>query len=141
MLNNRLEYDNVLENYSKPILPFIKYSKNNAGELTILNPLEIEPYYTYPDLTAQSVYLSRTVQQCVIEDMPNELDFIQLYDELKIEIQQLVDMPDKMINRFIMFLHQNKGVFPKRRREEFNKLTDNEIKRIEVIYKNLVELQ
>ena len=141
MLNNRLEYDNVLENYSKPILPFIKYSKNNAGELTILNPLEIEPYYTYPDLTAQSVYLSRTVQQCVIEDMPNELDFIQLYDELKIEIQQLVDMPDKMINRFILFLHQNKGVFPKRRREEFNKLTDNEIKRIEVIYKNLVELQ
>ena len=47
--------------------------------------MEIEPYYTYPDLTAQSVYLSRTVQQCVIEDMPNELDFIQLYDELKVK--------------------------------------------------------
>ncbi len=130
-----------MERYSKPILPFIKYSKNEAGELTTLNPLEIEPYYTYPDLTVQSVYLSKTVQKCVIEDMPNELDFIQLYDELKIEIQQLVDMPDKMINRFIMFLHQNKGVFPKRRREEFNKLTDDEIKRIEVIYKNLIELQ
>ena len=35
----------------------------------------------------------------------------------------------------------HKGVFPKRRREEFSKMTDDEIKLIEVIYKNLVELQ
>ena len=101
--------------------------------------MEIESYYAYPDLTIQSVYLARTVQKCVIEDIPSELDFIQLYDELKLEIQQLIDMPDKMINRFILFLHQNKGVFPKRRREEFNKLTDDEIKQIEVIYFNLIE--
>ncbi len=139
MLNNRLDYDTALESFSKPILPFIKYSKNEAGELTVLNPLEIESYYAYPDLTIQSVYLARTVQKCVIEDMPTELDFIQLYDELKLEIQQLIDMPDKMINRFILFLHQNKGVFPKRRREEFNKLTEDEIKQIEVIYFNLIE--
>jgi hypothetical protein len=42
-------------------------------------------------------------------------------------MKQRVDMPDKLIDSFIRFTHQNKGVFPKRRRNTFQMLKDDEI--------------
>ena len=44
-------------------------------------------------------------------------------------------MPDKDINLMIIFLHQNKGIFPKRRRETFAKLTDDEIQQMQKAYR------
>ena len=49
-------------------------------------------------------------------------------------------MPDKELNLMILFLHQNKGTFPKRRRKDFAKLTDDEIKRMEQAYREVFEL-
>jgi phage regulator Rha-like protein len=72
--------------------------------------------------------------------MPNELIFIQRYDEVKKALQQIVDMPDKEINLMITFLHQNKGIFPKRRREHFIKLTDNEITKMQTAFRKIFEL-
>jgi hypothetical protein len=37
---------------------------------------------------------------------------MQRYDELKKELQRLSDMPDKPLSNVIMYLHQNKGIFP-----------------------------
>jgi hypothetical protein len=73
--------------------------------------------------------------------MPEELLFIQRYDEVKQALQNIVDMPDRDINRMIMFLHQNKGVFPKRRREQFSKLTDQEINSMQAAYRKIFELE
>lgn len=44
-------------------------------------------------------------------------------------------MPDRDINLMIIFLHQNKGIFPKRRRDQFSKLTDDEIQRMQKAYR------
>jgi hypothetical protein len=67
--------------------------------------------------------------------------FIQRYDEAKKELQRIVDMPDKLLNNMLMFLHQNKGVFPKRRREQFGQLTDEEIKRMQTAYRVVYEME
>lgn len=56
------------------------------------------------------------------------------------ELQRIVDMPDKDINLMLNFLHQNNGIFPKRRREYFNKLTDDEIARMQTAYRKVFEL-
>jgi hypothetical protein len=49
-------------------------------------------------------------------------------------------MPDKLLNQMIRCLHQNKGVLPKRRREQFHMVTDEEISRIKASFKNIFEL-
>ncbi len=72
--------------------------------------------------------------------MPEELLFIQRYDEAKKELQRIVDMPDKLLNNMLMFLHQNNGIFPKRRREQFSQLTDDEIKNMQAAYRVVYEL-
>ncbi len=49
-------------------------------------------------------------------------------------------MPDKELNLMITFLHQNKGVFPKRRREHFAKLSDDEITEMQKKFREVFEL-
>jgi hypothetical protein len=141
MLNNIRDYDAILERYSKPLMQIIRYTKNHEGGIEVLNPEEVEAYYRFPDLTEQCIYLAETIHATLKEDMPGELLFIQRYDEVKRALQDIVDMPDRNINLMILFLHQNKGIFPKRKREQFSKLTDQEIKKMEIEYRKIFELE
>jgi len=50
-------------------------------------------------------------------------------------------MPDKLIGMMLTFLHQNKGIFPKRRREYFDKLTDDEIQQMQEAYRKIYEIE
>jgi len=140
MLNNIRDYDQILERYSRPLMERVKYGKNDNGEIVLTNPDEVEGYYRYPDLTAHSVYLLETIHATLEQDMPSEIIFLQRYDEAKRALQQIVDMPDRDINSMLIFLHQNKGIFPKRRRDQFSKLTDEEIERMGNSYRAIFEL-
>jgi Fic family protein len=140
MLNHIRDYDHILESYSKPLMQKIKYQLKEQGEITITQPGKVEGYFRYPDLTAQSVYLIETIHATLQQDMPEELLFLLRYDEAKHALQNIVDMPDKEINRMLLFLHQNQGYFPKRRRKEFEKLTDDEIQQMQDAYRTIFEL-
>jgi len=52
-------------------------------------------------------------------------------------MKQRVDMPDKLIDLFIRFTHQNKGIFPKRRRNTFQMLKDGEIEALQSIFQDV----
>ncbi|MEJ0106686.1 MAG: Fic family protein [Bacteroidota bacterium] len=116
MLNNIKDYDSILEKYSKPLMQRIRYDKKDNGEVIVTNSEEVEGYFRYPDLTEHCIYLIQTIHATLEEDMPDELIFFQRYDEAKKELQRIVDMPDKDINLMIIFLHQNKGLFPKKKK-------------------------
>lgn len=141
MLSNIRDYDAILERYSKPLMQMIKYEKNREGAIVVTNPEEVGSYFRYPDLTDHAIYLIQTIHATLKEDMPEELLFIQNYDEVKVAFQNIVDMPDRYINMMILFLHQNKGIFPKRRREQFSKLTDEEIHKMQIVYRHIFELE
>lgn len=140
MLNHIRDYDHILEKYSKPLMQRIKYERTDAGEIKVTNEKEVEGYFRYPDLTDHCIYLAQTIHATLEEDMPNELQFIQRHDEIKKAIQNTVDMPDKDIDLMIMFLYQNKGIFPKRRREKFSRLTDAEIGEMQKKFRDIFEM-
>lgn len=137
MLNNIKDYDQILEKYSKPLMERIRYVFKEDGKIEVTNEDEVETYFRYPDLTDQCIYLLQVIQDTVAQDMHNELLFLQRYDEVKQALQNIVDMPDRDINLMIMFLHQNHGTLPGRRREKFNKLTDDEISRMQEVYRKI----
>ena len=118
----------------------IKYQATDAGEIKITNKEIVEGYFRYPDLTEHCIYLTQTIHATLKQDMPDELLFIQRYDEVKKAIQNIVDMPDKSLNMMIAYLHQNKGTFPKRRRELFAKLTDEEIAGMQAAFREIFEI-
>jgi len=140
MLSNMQEYDRVLEKYSVPLMQRIRYTKKPNEELLVTNPGEVNSYFRYPDLTDQVVYLAGTIAQTLQRDIPQELDFLMRYDEARTALQQIVDMPDKKLGNMLLFLHQNKGVFPKRRREQFAELTDEEVEHMQAAYRTVYEM-
>lgn len=137
MLQNLAEYDRVLELYSKPLMERVQYSILKNGELKIDNPDTVGSYFRYPDLTPQSEYLAKTIFSTLQEDLSDELFFLQRYDEIKRALQQWIDMPDKRLNHVIVYLHQNKGVFPNRRKKQFEEMTEEDFEMIEQIYKDI----
>lgn len=139
ILTNIGEYDATLELLSKLIERKVKYDINESGELTVHNVKEIEGLYRYPDLTNHTVFLARAIQSTVIKDVPEELYFLQCYDELKRDIQNIVDMPDNKIDRMILFLHQNKGKLANRKRKHYKELSDKEINEMEQAYNQIFE--
>ena len=141
LVNNLKQYDDALEAYSKPLMKIIRYSKNEEQKLLVLNASEVEGYYRFPDLTTQTEYLCSVIETAVFHDLPDELNFLQNYDEAKALMKQLVDMPDRLIDLFIRFTHQNQGIFPKRRRSTFQILKDNEIEALQSIYKDVFTIE
>lgn len=134
MVNNMKDYDAALEAYSKPLMQRIKFIRNDQGEVAVKNPGEVRAYFRYPDLTTQCVYLATTIQATIQQDLTEELYFLERYDELKRALQNLIDMPDRRLNDVIIFLHQNRGIFPKRRKKNFEEITEDEFLKMELIY-------
>ena len=62
---------------------------------------------------------------------------MKAYDEAKELMKQKVDMPDRLIDSFIRFTHQNNGTFPKRRRKDFYMLEDDEIEDLQNIFQSV----
>lgn len=78
------------------------------------------------------------------------IEFLLKYDDIKLdllaavfhkleeqELQQLIDMPDNRLSEVVMYLHQNKGVFPNRRKKQFEEITETEFEAIERIYSEI----
>ncbi len=137
MVNNIREYDISLEDFSKPLMLRIKFNAGGDGQVTVINPEEVAAYFRYPDLTTQSIYLAQTIQSTISHDLSEELHFLERYDELKGNLQNIIDMPDKKLNEIIVFLHQNKGIFPNRRKKHFPEVTEKEFAEMEKSYQNI----
>ncbi|MGV9004468.1 Fic family protein [Flavobacterium sp.] len=137
MLQNMAEYDTALEDYSKPLMQRIHFIISANGDLSIDNADDVSSYFRYPDLTLQSEYLAKTIFATIQQDLLEELFFLERYDELKKELQHLIDMPDKRLSDVILYLHQNKGIFPNRRKKYFEEITDAEFEAMETIYLEL----
>jgi hypothetical protein len=90
--------------------------------------------YRYFDVTEAAEFLYACVKRTVDEDLPREIDYLRRHDEAVQRIMNTVEMPDRLAENLLMFIRQNKGKLPKRRRTvEFKKLTDAEVTSLEAI--------
>lgn len=124
------DYRKVLENYSRPLLDFIKWEKTNDNNINVLN--ETADYYRYFDATKQAEFLCECIDETIHIIIPEEVSYLQKYDAMKLWLDNQYQMPDKMVALLIRFLEQNNGSISKRAREkEFSALTNEEVKEIE----------
>jgi len=138
LLKNPQEYDKSLEFFSIPLLSLIDYKLNNEGEMKVLNDTAL--FYKTIDMTKQVEVLYKFIQETVEEELIRELKFMSQYDASKKAIQNIIDMPDRLIDLFIRFSYQNKGVISKNKRKKyFNFLTDKEIEEIQKCLLEIME--
>lgn len=127
------DYRKTLESYSHPLLNFIEWRENEAHNLEVLN--ETLDYYSYFDATLQAEFLFDCVAHTVQNTLPNEITYLQKYDEMKNWLVHHFLLSEKMIGLLIQFLGQNNGKFLKRAKsKEFAFLSETQIAEIEAQY-------
>ncbi len=124
-------YDRMLETFSKRLLPLLDYSISDAGEVTVRN--DSADFYRFMDLTPVVEEFQKIVSETIHTEWKAELAYLQNYDRIRAGMQAVVDMPEKKANQFILFVQQNGGSLPARRREYFAELSDEEISAMEKI--------
>jgi hypothetical protein len=126
MLKNPALYDQSLEAYSNPLMRLVEYELDDLGRMTV--PDETGRLYRYIDMTAQAEALYDFVELTIEHELVEELDFLVNYERTRQAIQEVVDMPDRLIDLFIRLSLQNNGRLSERKREShFAFLTDDEL--------------
>lgn len=130
------DYRKVLETYSHPMLDFIKWKRKADNNIEVLN--ETIDYYRYFDATIQAEFLFKCVESTINDIIPQEVNYLQKYDDMKSWLDDSFEMPDKMVAMLIRFLEQNMGLLSKRAIEkEFAVLSSTEIKEIESKFQSI----
>lgn len=131
-------YRQVLESYSRRLLPHVSWRPTDRRNVEVLN--DTGDFYRYFDATPHAEFLFACVAQTIDHDLPAETRFLRAYDGFKSRVSGLIDMPDRVLDLLFRFLHQNGGRLSGRARaKEFAALTDAEADRIEAIYAELQE--
>jgi hypothetical protein len=126
MLKNPALYDHSLEGFSGPLMRLVEYKLDNLGQMTVSG--ETGRLYRYIDMTAQAEALYDFVKLTVEHELVEELDFLANYDKTKQAIQEIVDMPDRLIDLFIQLCLQNNGsLSAEKRGSHFGFLADGEL--------------
>ena len=130
------EYRTVLESYSKPRLAHIEWRATDKGNVEVLN--QTFDLYRFFDATAQAEFLYSCVEETIVKALPEEVDYLQKYDQMKTFVNQYIDMPDRTVDLLISFLNQNGGKLSKRAQsKDFSALTDDEIEVLESKYEEV----
>ncbi len=132
------EYREVLQSYSRRMLPCIEWESTTDRNVKVLN--QTDHLYRFFDATPHVEFLFSCVQQTIEYDLPEETCFLQSYDAFRRGVESIVDMPERTIDLLFRFLWQNGGRLSTRAREhEFSALSKNEAKRIEELYAEHLE--
>jgi hypothetical protein len=88
-------------------------------------------------MTPQADALYGLVGKTIEEELVEELNFLVNYDKTKKAIQDIIDMPDRLIDLFIQLCLQNNGSLSARKRtSHFDFLTDEELAAMEQAVKD-----
>lgn len=63
-------------------------------------------FYRYFDATKQVEFLYDCINDTIENVIPNEIDYIQKYDEMKSYLVDVFEMPDKEVALLIRFLNR-----------------------------------
>jgi hypothetical protein len=119
-------------------MPFIEWRPTTDRNVEVLNGTG--DLYLYFDCTEAAEFLYAGVRRTVEHDLPREIDYLRRHDEATRRIMDVIEMPDRLAENFVLLIRKNNGTLSKNRRQgEFNKLRDGELTLIESIIRDAFE--
>lgn len=132
ILANIEGYRRTLERYSQRLMPAIRWKPTDRGNVEVLN--DTADFYRFFDATPHAEFLYKCVHRTIAQDLPREANYLKRHDAAVRRIMNRVEMPDQIASQFLLFVRQNDGSLPKRRRKrEFELLDDREVADLEQI--------
>ena len=132
MLDRIDQHRQTMQGHSGPLMDHIKWRPTPDRNGEVLN--NTADLYRYFDCTEEAEFLYGCVQRTIEVDLPREIDYLGRHDAAIRRIMNTVEMPDRVAEDFLMFVRQNNGTLPnKRRTQEFKTLDDQEVSYLETI--------
>ncbi|MFT3800588.1 MAG: Fic family protein [Burkholderiaceae bacterium] len=132
----RVEYDRVLEVFSRPFMQRYGDAYRFGAErtcpdgvttnFTFLRSDDARHAWRYPDLTAHARYLSAVLRQTVEQEMTGEAMLLRQLDDARAAIKQWVEMPDPDADRIIRSLKEANWRVSNKLRKSMPRLFDPE---------------
>lgn len=138
MLDRIDDYRSTLQGHSGPLMPFIDWRPTLSRNVEVVN--DTADLYRYFDCTEEAEFLYSCVRRTVELDLPREIEYLRRHDEAIHRIMDAIEMPDRLAENLVMFIHQNQGSLSKnRRKNEFEALRDDEVALVEGIVRDAFE--
>ena len=132
------EYRAVLESFSRPLLPLIQWEETEDHNVRVLN--ETADFYSYFDATPHAAFLYACVQETIDVDLPREVGFLESFDRFASEVQDIVELPRRVVDLLVRFLEQGDGKLSGRAlKKEFSALTEAEVEEVETLYEKTLK--
>lgn len=132
------KYRNTLQAQSRPLMNHIDWRPLPNGNIEVMN--DTSDLYRFFDCTDNAEFLYDCVRRTIETDMPREIDYLIRHDTALRQIMDYVEMPDKIAQDLMLHIRKNEGKLPvKRRKNEFAKLTDDEVAGMEKIINSAFE--
>lgn len=131
LLNRPADYDASFELFSVPLKARSDYELDEDLRMTVTN--DTIEHFRYMDLTAVAVALHGFLAETIEREVPSELRFLHAYDAARSAMREIIDLPETTANLLVRLCLQNQGHLSKAKRghRAFEKLTDEEIYRLE----------
>lgn len=138
VLNDRFNYDRILESYSRPAMACMRYEISpQSGEISV-SP-SCADLFRYIDLSDHVEQIAIWFEQAIHEELVREVEELVRIDEALGRMQEIVDMPDQKLHRFLQICHHNGSLpgstsyrIPKKKRQRlFAELSDAEVASLE----------
>ncbi|MCY4040314.1 MAG: Fic family protein, partial [Gammaproteobacteria bacterium] len=132
------EYREVLESYSKRLLPCIQWTPTSEGNVSVEN--ETADLYRFFDATPHAEFLYSCAKRTIEIDLPDETAFLTSFDRFSVGVDAMLEMSNVTKDLLFRFLHQNSGKLSKRAKsKEFASLGEDEIAAVEALYNECFE--
>lgn len=128
ILRDAARYDDVLDSVSRPIRALARYEFRDKKLVVTDDHADL---FRHLDLTAHAEALFGWIARVVEHELRDEVDFIGRFDRAVEGIRATREMPDRAERLFIRYVVQNHGVLSKRKREQFEELSDAELAAME----------
>ncbi len=125
------EYLDVLTAFSGPVTRLWDYRRHDDGPEILQSPGPAP--YRYFQADREVAFLARMIERAVEEEIPQELQFLQGYDNAYRRIDAEFDLPQKDIALLIRLIHDNGGRLSKSKRARFDWLPGEILNRLEEI--------
>lgn len=112
ILDHIEEYRKILESYSYPLLSHIQWKETHVHNVEVLN--DTIDLYRYFDATKQAEFLYDCVQDTIERIIPQEVSYLQNYDEFKRYLDNAYEILDNLVALLVRFLEQGISKLSKR---------------------------
>lgn len=127
-------YKDILVEHSMPLMESIEWEATVKGNVEVLN--QTIDLYRFFDCTRACEFIYDCVEKTIKETLPEELRYLEAFDNTYEEIYQFIEMPDNEIKNLITFILQNNGQLSKnKRKNNFPLMENNEVEKIQEIVK------